>query len=248
MLDILIVGGSPEPSTPELVSRLASHASKVVACDAACAICKKASINIDVVVGDLDSVTDEALDYARSCDAEFLKFPADKDETDLGLALEYASKERVCGQVAAQSRKFPYCIGLTCVSGGRLDHMLAVLGTICQVSDLSPVIYEDDYICMVNKAPFALRLDEVSSRYPLVAECFDNSFLGRTLSLVSLDGDARVSETGMKWDLDHVTLKPLSDLGVSNIVKKPDAFVELFSGICALIIIQGYLHKQHHCF
>ena len=61
----------------------------MLACDAGCGICMQAGVRIDLVVGDFDSVTDEALDYARACGAEFLTFPADKDETDLELALLY---------------------------------------------------------------------------------------------------------------------------------------------------------------
>lgn len=237
------MGGSPEPSTPELLNRLVSYADKVVACDAGCAICQQAGVNIDIVVGDNDSVSDEALAYAHACGADFRTFPADKDETDLELALRVASDDRKQKVEKRAVRAEEYSVALTCVSGGRLDHMLAVLGTLCKATHLRPVIFEDSYSCLILKAPVSLVLDQLERTYPLVYEHLGGTFLNRTLSLVSLDGRARVSETGMKWDLDHVVLEPLSDLGVSNIVKREDALVELFGGTCALIILDEYVHK-----
>jgi thiamine pyrophosphokinase len=247
--DLLVVGGSPEPSTPSFIHGVAERSRMVVACDAGCEFCREAGVAIDVVVGDLDSVSSEALDYAHGCGAEFLTFPEDKDSTDLALALEYAKRDRVeqlgdpCAIERATVDPLRYSIGLTCVSGGRLDHMLAVLGALRATPELAPVIYEDSYVAMILEAPARIEFDELRLLYPLVDEVFGGTYVGRTSSLVSLDGRARVSETGMKWDLDHVILEPLADLGVSNIVKAPDASIEVFSGTCALLVLKEYVHK-----
>lgn len=246
--DILIVGGSPEPSSPELLVALASGACKVLACDAGCGICMQAGVQIDLVVGDFDSVTDEALDYARGCGAEFLTFPADKDETDLELALLYCKDDCRSKRQAGMLDDRSYSVALTCVSGGRLDHMLAVLGSLCHAYELDPVVYEDSYILFTLAAPTRFAFDEIESRYPDVNAFLEDRYIGRTVSLIALGGTALVSETGMKWNLDHVELRLLSDLGVSNIVRKADAAIEVFEGICAFMVLHEFVEalKRHH--
>ncbi|MGN0035075.1 MAG: thiamine diphosphokinase [Coriobacteriales bacterium] len=248
MLDLLIVGGSPEPSTPSFVHDVAGKSRKVVACDAGGDACKEADVAIDAVVGDLDSCSDEAIAYAKRCGAEFLTYPEDKDATDLALALDLARRERAdcigdaCAIETRQADPQRFQVGLTCVSGGRLDHMLAVLGTLCESTELAPVIYEDSYALLVLEAPTLIEFDDLRLTYPLVDELY-GPYVGRTISLLSLDGRARVSENGMKWDLDHVVLEPLGDLGVSNVVASDHASVEVFGGTCALMLLKDYIHK-----
>src|SRR5439155_23558943 len=70
-------------------------------------------LEVDVVVGDLDSVSSSALANARAGGARVDEHPAEKDATDLELALDEA--------VAAGATEIVVVGG----HGGRLDHLLA---------------------------------------------------------------------------------------------------------------------------
>ncbi|NPA90059.1 MAG: thiamine diphosphokinase [Chloroflexi bacterium] len=67
----------------------------------------------DVVIGDLDSLPEAVRDRLEAAGTQFLRFPRDKDYTDLELALQYA-----LGQGAED-------ILLLGLLGGRLDQTLA---------------------------------------------------------------------------------------------------------------------------
>lgn len=101
---LVITGGSPEPRTvleglPPLV--------RVIAADSGLDHAARLGVIADLLVGDLDSVTDSSL--AKTVQA----FSPDKDKTDLELAMDAAIELR------------PPQIIVVGGSGGRLDHLLA---------------------------------------------------------------------------------------------------------------------------
>jgi len=67
---------------------------------------------VDVVVGDLDSATPEAIAAAEAAGARVVRYPQAKDATDLELALDEA--------VALGGRR----VLVVASAGGRLDHLL----------------------------------------------------------------------------------------------------------------------------
>ena len=89
-LRALVVDGSPEPSSPALVSRLAGVADYVVVADGGADVCRAAGVVPDVFCGDGDSAGSEAAVWARSAARTCVSFPAEKYATDLALALDFA--------------------------------------------------------------------------------------------------------------------------------------------------------------
>ena len=219
----LVVGGSPEAPSPDLLLRCARGARLVVACDSGADACMRAQLPVDVLVGDGDSLSPEALEYARACGAQELDFPMDKDDTDLGLALAWleanAESLGVGGIVAC---------GLT---GGRVDHELGVFGVLARRASL-PVRLETETSTVCFLSP------RTKPRLDLAPQD-----VGRTLSVIALLGPACVSESGMRWNLDHATLDPLDDLGVSNVVEAPRACVEVYSGTALAIVEHSPIRK-----
>ena len=107
--DVVVVasGGGPAVVVPE--------AGTVVAADGGLDRAAALGLAVDVVVGDLDSVSAELLAAAEAAGARVARHPEAKDATDLELALDEA--------VALGARRV-----LVVASGdGRLDHLAASL-------------------------------------------------------------------------------------------------------------------------
>ena len=223
----LIVGGSPKKPSVELVQALAMQSHYIVAADAGAKACYESKVRIDALVGDLDSVSTEALEYAKSCGALILKYDEHKDETDLELALRHVK------DVAKARGEKPYLV-CTGILGGRLDHELAALGSIAHEYMLEPCIEEDSMTAYILH-------EDARSRF--VATSRD---IGRTLSVIALAENTVVSENGMEWNLQNRHVELLSDLGVSNIVNQSGAYVEVSSGIAPVTVLREAIKKQLH--
>ena len=218
---VLVVGGSPERPAPELLRRLAAEADLVLACDAGADACLAADVRVDVLVGDADSATLEGLVHARAHARAELAFPAEKDDTDLGLALRWVR------DLAVGLER----LVLTGVTGGRPDHALAVLGLLARNADLAPRL-EENAVQMRVLSPAG------ASTWK-----FDAIDQGRTVSALALLGPAVVSEHGLHWNLDHAELPPLSDLGVSNVIESPGASVTCHDGVLLVIALRERVVK-----
>jgi thiamine pyrophosphokinase len=84
----LLVCAAPSAGYEGLVTTLAAEADLVVAVDGGGALCVRAHVSPDVVVGDLDSLDAAAELELQAAGAEFVILPADKSETDLDVALQ----------------------------------------------------------------------------------------------------------------------------------------------------------------
>src|SRR4051794_10898103 len=115
---IVVAGGDPVP--PSVRSRL-PDAALVIAADSGADHAASLGLSVDLVVGDLDSVSPAGLAAARDGGARVDEHPAEKDATDLELALDAA--------VSAGATEIVVVGG----HGGRLDHLLAncmLLGSV----------------------------------------------------------------------------------------------------------------------
>ena len=214
---VLVVGGSPEVASPDLVARLADEADAVVAVDRGLDALLAAECDCDLFCGDADSVSAEGaalvrasemgwrgrVDTAAPAVAEVERYDPHKDDTDLGLALRaiddrWPGTELVC----------------TCVTGGKPDHSLAVLGRLA-AWNASVSIEEND---------FSARILHVGDTWKLSGRD------GACFSFIPISPEAVVSETGMEWELDHKSVPLLSDLGISNVLHR-DASITCHEGM-----------------
>lgn len=62
----------------------------ILASDGGYKTAKKMDLNIDVLLGDFDSITSEELNEARNKGIKTISFPSDKDKTDGEIAVDYA--------------------------------------------------------------------------------------------------------------------------------------------------------------
>ena len=204
---VLLVGGSPEPSSPELVARLANASDYVVAVDRGLDRLMTADVAPDLFCGDCDTASPAAVSYLEdlvasgSCERE--TYDPHKDYTDLTLAL-HAVEKRV-----ADAR-----LGLTCFGGGRPDHFLAVLGTLAR-DERRIELFEDGVQGRIIHAGDAWTVPTMP---------------GAHFSFIPLAPGTVVSERGMEWELDHHACDLLGDLGVSNVIRADDATIACHKG------------------
>lgn len=218
----LIVGSAPAQDSHARLRMLAADADVVIAADGGGALCLAAGIVPATVVGDFDSLPPHESTRLWDAGVPFVTAPADKDVTDLDLALAEArarGADRVCA---------------TRVLGGRLDHTLASLGSLVASADLQPIIVEPGLTVWVL-APGARQRLAISGT-------------GATVSLLTVGEHATVSCTGFRYSLDDCVLAGLSSRGISNIIETAPATVSVSSG--HLIVIATSLDGHpiaHEC-
>ncbi len=209
MRALVFAGGHPPPA-----DRLGNldRSAFVIAADSGLDHAIALGFTADVVVGDLDSVTPDALARARADGADVESHPAEKDETDLELALRRA--------VALRMQRVTVIGG----GGGRHDHLLAN----------ALVLGHDDYAGVeLDALVGTARLAVIRNRAEL------DGAPGSFLSLLPLGGPARGIRTeGLRYPLRDEVLAPGTTRGVSNEFLAPMAVVSLADGV--LLAVQPH--------
>ncbi len=159
----------------------------VIAADGGYAHLLKAGIKPDVLIGDFDSL--ENLPDSKK--VEIIRYPVEKDETDMYLAYKIGVS-RGCDEY--------YLYGGV---GGREDH------TFANYCLLIEIINDNNQAYLVGNGMkiFAIKNKNI--------ELF--SRVGCGLSVFAFGGDAHgVSIKGLKYEVENITLKASCPLGVSN--------------------------------
>jgi thiamine pyrophosphokinase len=165
---------------------------------------------VDLVVGDLDSAAPAAIDAAVAGGAEVRSFPADKNQSDLELALDAARAGGATRVIVVGGY------------GGRLDHFLANALLLA-----SPSFADVDIEALVGDARITVVRREASL----------TGAPGDVCSLLAAGGPARgVRTTGLRFPLHGEDLLPGSTRGLSNELTEPVATVSLEHG--ALLAVQ----------
>lgn len=164
----------------------------------------------DIVLGDMDSI--KATKSLEKFSVK--KLPVEKDDTDMlaaikeGLALGYEFFE------------------LYGALGGRLDHTIANIQCLLYLLNRGAkgIIRGEAVSLMLIK----------NEKIIFRAEDYEK---GRILSVFAFGGDANgVSEKGLKYALDDVTVKQEFPIGVSNEFMGVDAAIEVKNGVLLICI------------
>jgi thiamine pyrophosphokinase len=157
-----------------------------------------------ILLGDLDSVTPAEVEEARGQGGQIVRFPVDKDETDLQLAIDRAVAEG-CTRIAIAG-------GL----GGRLDQTLGNIFLLRQPSHPEISICLDD------------GLDEV---FLITSQAVITGVPGDIVSLLPIGGPAYdVKTINLKYPLNYEKLFPEKTRGISNVMLTGSAQVSLSRG------------------
>ncbi|MCI0397924.1 MAG: thiamine diphosphokinase [Chloroflexi bacterium] len=166
----------------------------------------------DVVIGDLDSLSGAARAELAAAGATFAVYPAAKDESDLELALLYATIH------------YEDDILVFGASGGRLDHLLANMLLLAHPALQGRVV-------QVVEARQRAWLVETETRIQGAA--------GDLVSLLPLSGDVRVAQTtNLLWPLEDKVLVFGPARGLSNVMTAGTATVMVKSGRLLVIHTQ----------
>jgi thiamine pyrophosphokinase len=209
----IVIGGA------DLDRRVLAHLPPdrlVIAADSGFDIAVRAGLRVDVVVGDLDSISPDGLAAALDTGVTVDRHPVDKDATDTELAV-----------AAAVQQGAERLIGL---SGGpraddvRLDHELAALLTFAD-----PKLAGCDVEAWWGRAH--IRFVHGPRTVEIVAAP------GSLVSLLPVHGDAAgVRTAGLRYPLAGETLGGGTSRGISNEVVAEHATVTLDRG--ALLVVE----------
>jgi thiamine pyrophosphokinase len=209
---ILIVANAPVNADPRL-PLIAATADYIIAADGGATSLANAGIVPHLLIGDLDSLSDDHVAWLISQGVEVQRYAREKDETDLELAL-----------LAAVARNASH-IDLFCVLGGRWDHTVA---TIAMLS--LPMLIGRTVRIFADNQTLAIVRDHITLDGPVT----------RTVSLLPLtptvDG---IHTTGLAYPLSDATLYFERSRGVSNVITQMPATVQVKSGI--LLVVQHAL-------
>jgi thiamine pyrophosphokinase len=204
-VDVIVVSGGLAPDPTE-VGPLPAGAF-VIAADSGLEHAAALGLAVDVLVGDLDSVSPPAVLAAEAAGVQVERHPVDKEATDLELALDRA--------LALGATR------VTVVSGGggpRLDHHLAEL--ILLAAERFAPLRIDARIASARAVPI-----HGGEGVSLVGKP------GAVLTLLALGGPAvGVTTAGLRWPLRAETLQAGSTRGVSNEIVSGPVHVQLRAG------------------
>lgn len=201
---IVLTGGAPaNPRWP------LPEAAMVIAADSGIEQAGLLGLSVDLLVGDLDSVSESALGAAIEAGTRIERHPVDKDATDLELALSAAQREGATLVVVVGG------------AGGRIDHLLANAMLLASPAwadlDIEWLIGDARIVAVRQEAWFAGRR-------------------GDLLTLLAVGGPASgISTEGLEFPLVNEVLLASSTRGVSNVLVTDQAVVRLDSGVLLAI-------------
>lgn len=190
----VVVGGGPlDPLRPPFDGPF----DLVIAADSGIGYAWAVGLRVDLLVGDLDSVSSEDLAAARAAGIEIDEHPADKDATDTTLAFAQAVR-RADGSTT----------DLVVLGPGTMDRLDHQLGTIVALGDDSLAVFERVTARLGNTVVHAIhpghrvRVDMAT---------------GEVFSLLALHGPCSgIDVSGARWPLKDARLAAASTLGISN--------------------------------
>ena len=203
---VVVSGGDPPAPGSALAVPLGAP---VIAADIGLVHALALGLEVTVAVGDFDSAAPEAVGVAEASGTRIDRHPAEKDATDLELALDLA---------AALS---PARILVLAGSGGRLDHELATL------------------LLLASQRYADIQVDAViGEAHVHVIRCARSleGAPGELVTLVALHGAADgVTTEGLAYPLRGETLAAGSTRDVSNVFAEATASVRVERGVLLAI-------------
>ncbi|MCL1599587.1 MAG: thiamine diphosphokinase [Actinomycetia bacterium] len=189
----------------------------VIAADSGYDLARSRGIVVDLLIGDLDSISPEGIEDAERRGVPIERFPKDKDASDLELALHIAHDAEATD--------------VTVYGGeaGRIDHLIAIALSLTagEWSDLT-----------ITWHTGTGSLHPVLDAKPLVFDAVP----GTVVSIVPVGSASGVTTTGLRWQLDDSELMRGTTHGISNIVDTKPCTVTVSDG--ALLVIVGTQQEQ----
>jgi len=210
--EVVVVVAGGNPPDPDALLQVPLGV-RVIAADKGLEHAISLGLEVTVAVGDFDSASPDVVARAEAGATTVERHPAEKDATDLELALDRAlsmSPERIV---------------VLSGDGGRLDHLFATL--LLLGSSRYESVEIDAFIG--DARVYVVREQRAIEGEP-----------GELVSLFALHGPAEdVRTEGLAYSLDGETLEPGSTRGVSNVLVGERARVSTGSGVLVAVCPRG---------
>ena len=195
-------GDLPDPDKAHALLRVSDF---IIAADGGTRHALALGLTPNIIIGDLDSLNVERLTF----NAEIIQSPADKNETDLELAIQHALTLN------------PEQIIIAAALGGRLDQTLANIALVSNVQRSTSNVRLDDGIEEVFFCHEQTQIKGAS---------------GDIVSLIPWQGEVTgIVTTGLKWPLQNEILYPQKTRGISNEMMNDTATIQIKSGLLLII-------------
>lgn len=172
-----------------------------------------------LLIGDLDSIDAASLAFFTASQSDIRRFPREKDETDLELALQAAVSLGA------------HTIDLFCVLGGRWDHTLATISMLSMpmLADIRVRIYAEQQCIELIRTSAVIygTVGEVVSLLPMTP---------------TVNG---ITTTGLAYALTHATLYMDRSRGVSNVLTDMEARVSIADGLLLVVHTESSESTAH---
>ena len=203
---LIFAGGlAPSDSTLQAVRKI-EQVELVIAADSGLHTAQKLCLRVDAIIGDMDSVDENALAEAKSRGTKIIEHDRDKNFTDLHSALLYAAE---CG-----TKK----IVVVTAGGGRLDHQLGVIAAmfdpLLRQTQVEAIWDNEEIFALQGPASceFSAEVDDIVG-----LQAFSTTAMG-------------ISTTGLRWQLHNEQLANHETRGVSNEATEKRISVSLVAG------------------
>lgn len=214
MKKCIIIANGKAPSKRLTVFLASKGYNKIICADGGANSARKLSVIPDFIIGDLDSISPENLDFFTG-KSEIIKLPRQSD-TDVEKCLKYAI-----------SKKFTDVV-LLGVIGDRLDHSFGNLSIALKFSDrLNIRIVSGQTV-----------LDIVSEEIEL------NTYPGETISLYGFDRKTLLTSDGLLYPLNKTPLPFGEKEGTSNVAVSSKVSLKVKGGSIFIVRQLNTLRKH----
>jgi len=211
-----IVFANGEMPDVDWAKKLITSTDTLIAVDGGLNHCLRMALTPYLLIGDLDSITPRQAEEMAALGCRIEKYPVEKDETDLELALLWAAKKNFA------------TILIFGALGGRIDQTIANLSLL-----LLPELHALDVRILTEE-------DEC---FVINAESTIKGSTGDRVSLLPWGGSALgVTTAGLSYPLRDAILTPDRSRGVSNVMLNETASVTVESG--SLLCVHTRMHDE----
>lgn len=172
----------------------------------------KMNILPNIIIGDLDSISEEDKNIFIEKNVEFYKFPTNKDATDTELAVDFALSKR------------PSDLIFLGTLGNRMDHTIANVTLLKKLLDnrvSGKIINENNEIYLLNEENNKIRFSDTKNYY---------------FSIIPMSNNVKgVTLEGFKYPLVNASIPLGSTLGISNEANNDSVMIELKEGLLLVI-------------
>ncbi len=208
MKGLIVLNGKIEDI--ETLKEIGNNSDFILSADGGTDYCFKAGLIPNVVIGDLDSITENSLKTIQEKNIPIEKFPVKKDKTDSELAIDHLIDMGIKD------------ITLLGATGSRMDHTLANIFLLRRI---------------LEKGAKGKIIDKYNTIYLVDDELVLKKREGFFVSLLPIEPDGIiVSLHGFEYELDRVKIEFGATHGISNRVIKEEGLIKLHKGKCYVIV------------